>query len=80
MPRGAPLLALLALCAAASPAQAVVAASPVFGALLDKAAALEPWLVATRRALHQSPELFWQESNTSAYIRRTLDELGIPYK
>ncbi len=33
-----------------------------------------------RRALHEYPELRYAEYRTSALIRRTLDELGIPYR
>ena len=32
-----------------------------------------------RRHLHQNPELSFKEFKTSAYIKRTLDELGIPW-
>ena len=38
------------------------------------------WLVNTRRELHQWPELMYEEHNTSAFIRRVLDDLDIPYK
>lgn len=81
MPHSTLLLALLAACTAGLGASAAAAAAgPGLSGLLDRAAALEPWLVSTRRTLHQFPELYWQEANTSAYIRRTLDDLGIPYK
>ena len=40
----------------------------------------EDWLVSTRRELHQWPELMYEEHNTSAFIRRVLDDLQIPYK
>ena len=48
--------------------------------LLDAAQAIQPWLVATRRELHQWPELLFELQNTSKYIRSQLDELKIPYK
>lgn len=72
---------LLVVCAASVVVNASAdAASSDLSSILDRAAALEPWLVSTRRTLHQFPELYWQEVNTSAYIRRVLDELGISYK
>jgi IAA-amino acid hydrolase len=49
-------------------------------ALLDRATAARDWMVAIRRDLHQYPELGYQEVRTSELIRRTLDELGIPYR
>ena len=48
--------------------------------LLHQAAGIEDWLVDTRRLLHTFPELLFDEHNTSATIRRYLEELGIPYK
>ena len=32
-----------------------------------------------RRALHQIPELGFAETETSAYVRKELDELGVAY-
>ncbi len=49
-------------------------------ALLSEAQAAREWIVAVRRELHQFPELGYQETRTSALIRRKLDELGIAYK
>ena len=48
--------------------------------LREEAASIQPWLLELRRELHQSPELMYQEFNTSAFIRQKLDELGIPYR
>ena len=36
--------------------------------------------IKTRRHLHQFPELSFKEYKTAAFIRRTLDELGIPWQ
>lgn len=47
---------------------------------LQQAAGIEDWLVQTRRNFHSFPELLFDEHNTSATIRRHLEELGIPYK
>lgn len=48
--------------------------------LLAEARAAHDWIVAIRRAIHQRPELGYQEQETSALIRSKLDELGIPYR
>jgi IAA-amino acid hydrolase len=48
--------------------------------LLDEARAASDWIVAIRRELHRFPELGYQETRTSALIRRKLDELGISYR
>lgn len=44
------------------------------------AAALEPELVAIRRAIHQNPELSYHEEQTAAYISGKLTEWGIPHR
>jgi len=36
-------------------------------------------ILVKRRYLHQNPELSFKEFNTSAFIKRTLDEWGIPW-
>lgn len=36
--------------------------------------------VENRRFLHQHPELSFEEYNTSAFVKRTLDDLQIPYE
>jgi IAA-amino acid hydrolase len=48
--------------------------------LLEEASAIQPWIVEIRRALHRQPELGFQEFQTSALVRKKLDELGIPYR
>ena len=40
----------------------------------------QEWLVGIRRELHQWPELMYEEHNTSLFLRKALDDLGIPYK
>ncbi|MCY2968787.1 MAG: amidohydrolase, partial [Planctomycetota bacterium] len=47
---------------------------------LDQAREIGDWIVAKRRRLHQIPELGYQEHKTSAFVRQTLDELGIPWR
>lgn len=39
-----------------------------------------PEVVEIRRYLHSHPELGEHEQNTSAYVCRVLDKLGIPYR
>ena len=46
----------------------------------SEAASLQPWLVDTRRHLHQYPELIYQEFETSKIIRKALDDLGVKYR
>ena len=48
--------------------------------ILHSARELQPWLVAIRRQLHRTPELGYQEHQTSALIRQHLRELGIDFE
>lgn len=48
--------------------------------LKEDAAERQPWLVKTRRALHQIPELMYEEFETSKFIRGALDEMEIQYR
>lgn len=47
--------------------------------LLTEAKRHHDWIAAIRRQLHRHPELMYEEFRTSALVRQTLDELGIPY-
>ena len=38
---------------------------------------LEDYIINHRRHFHQNPELSWQEENTSDYILKELEKLGI---
>ncbi|XAR53408.1 hypothetical protein NMG60_11021953 [Bertholletia excelsa] len=38
------------------------------------------WMVEIRRAIHENPELGFEEFETSKLIRTELDKMGIPYK
>ncbi|HTE19415.1 MAG TPA: amidohydrolase, partial [Armatimonadota bacterium] len=48
--------------------------------LLDEARSVHDWMVEIRRELHQHPELGYQEVWTSEFVRRKLEELGIPFR
>ncbi len=47
---------------------------------LQEARALTPWLLQLRRALHRRPEHGNREFQTSAYLCRTLEEIGLQPK
>eukprot|EP00854_Cymbomonas_tetramitiformis_P015687 gene15687-18600_t len=47
--------------------------------LLLEAQRHEDWIVSLRREFHKIPELAFEEVKTSALVRKTLDELQIPY-
>lgn len=49
-------------------------------ALLAEARDAAEWIVDIRRELHRHPELGYEETRTSALIRRKLDELGVAYR
>ena len=48
--------------------------------ILEEAKALGAQIVAWRRELHQFPELGLETPQTEAYICKTLDSLGVPYR
>ncbi len=73
MPQCLRLAVLGALCLAA-------AGSAALSDILADSDNIQAWLVGVRRELHQWPELMFAEHNTSAYIGRQLEELGVPYK
>lgn len=45
-----------------------------------EAQGIRDWIVETRRELHRFPELMYQEVRTSGLVRKTLDELQVPYR
>ncbi|MEM7039401.1 MAG: hypothetical protein AAF570_20680 [Bacteroidota bacterium] len=47
--------------------------------LQNRATDIHQEIVDLRRTLHMNPELAFQEFETSALVRRTLDALDIPY-
>ncbi|POP31893.1 amidohydrolase [Lactonifactor longoviformis] len=47
--------------------------------ILSEAKKRQEELVSTRRYLHQHPEASMQEYETAEYVRRRLDEMGIPW-
>lgn len=49
-------------------------------AYYDEAREIRDWIVALRRQLHQHPELMYEEVQTSELVRRTLDDLQIPFQ
>ena len=47
---------------------------------LDKAKALEEYMVSLRRHFHQHPEKSMEERETTAFIMARLNEMGIPHR
>lgn len=47
---------------------------------LDKATALEEYMVSLRRHFHQHPEKSMEERETTAFIMAQLNEIGIPHR
>ncbi|RYF25935.1 MAG: amidohydrolase [Flavobacteriales bacterium] len=54
--------------------------SEISNQVIQLSKALYDDVVAYRRHLHQNPELSFQEFETSAYIKKQLEILGIPYQ
>lgn len=50
------------------------------GSTREQARGIAEWIIQKRRRLHEIPELKYQEIQTSALVRSTLDELGIAYR
>ena len=46
----------------------------------QEAQSIRDWIVHHRRELHRFPELMYEEVQTSRLVRKTLDELQIPYR
>jgi IAA-amino acid hydrolase len=46
----------------------------------NDAEGIRDWIVQARRELHRFPELMYEEVQTSRLVRKTLDELQIPYR
>lgn len=57
-----------------------VAQAPDVSSLLQKAEAIEPWLIDVRRRLHQVPELLYDLPATTALVTQELADMGISYK
>lgn len=47
---------------------------------MAKKAKIFEWMVSVRRAIHENPELGFEEFETSKLIRNELDKMGISYK
>ncbi|MBQ8108980.1 MAG: amidohydrolase [Clostridia bacterium] len=47
--------------------------------LYEQAQSIQDWTVRVRRSLHRIPENGFEEYKTQAFIKQTLDNLGIPY-
>ena len=70
----------VAICIANLQLSAKALSDSALTGFLDEASKEEDWLVQIRRELHQWPELMYQEHNTSLFLRKVLDNLGISYK
>lgn len=51
-----------------------------FQEILDRATAIQDWIVGIRRTLHEHPELAFEEHQTSELVCAKLQELGIPFR
>lgn len=70
------LITVVLLTSCALPARS----EPVERTFLEEANEINHWIVGVRRDLHKIPERLFQLHKTSAYVRKTLDDLEIPYR
>ena len=75
-----PFTALLVIYFSTQCKLAAVAATTDLLQLRADSDIMQDWLSQTYRHLHQWPELMFEEHNTSAFIRQTLDHLSVPYQ
>lgn len=73
---------MLSIFAAVSAADARVSAAdaPPPSVTLQQAYSLRDWTIGLRRDLHKCPELLYDLKETSAFVRKVLDGLHIPYE
>lgn len=76
----ATLLALAGADATTTIDMSTIVATPEAAEVLAAARATHEYVVETRRALHEQPELMWSETETSARIERELKAMGISYE
>ena len=74
------MLFLLSAAVSSTDAHVSAADSRPPSVTLQQAYSLRDWTIGLRRDLHKCPELLYDLKETSAYVRRVLDGLHIPYE
>lgn len=74
------ILALTAHAAVPSVGAKQKVATPTYAGLLQEARSQAAWITERRQQLHTMPELFYQETKTSAYLKKELDALKIKHE